>query len=72
MKIWFKQNMARGPLPPGKRGRQPRYTDVALRACLTVKFSWHAPQLDERVREALFAPGRGRSSVTFHYAEQTL
>ncbi|MFP3656065.1 transposase, partial [Burkholderia sp. SIMBA_052] len=37
LKIWFKPNMARGPPPTGKRGRQPRYTEAALRACLTVK-----------------------------------
>ena len=35
--IWFDPDMAWSPLPNGKRGRQQRYSDAAIQACLTMK-----------------------------------
>ena len=35
--IWFDPEMAWEAAPTGKRGRQPSYSDAALRTCLTIK-----------------------------------
>lgn len=35
--IWFDPDMMWIPLPTGKRGRQPQYSDAAIQTCLTMK-----------------------------------
>ena len=35
--IWFDADMAWAAQPTGKRGRQPVYSDAAVRTCLTMK-----------------------------------
>ncbi len=35
--IWFDPDMARVPAPNGKRGRQPQFSDAAIRTCLSMK-----------------------------------
>ena len=35
--IWFDPEMNWAAMPTGKRGRQARYSDAAIQACLTLK-----------------------------------
>ena len=35
--IWFDPDMVRVPPPTGKRGRQPQYSDAAIRTCLKMR-----------------------------------
>ncbi|MBT8154646.1 transposase, partial [Epibacterium ulvae] len=37
LEIWFDPEMVWVPPPGGKRGRQQRFSDAAIQACLTLK-----------------------------------
>lgn len=41
--IWFNPEITWKAAPTGKRGRQPRYTDAAIQACLTIKILFGLP-----------------------------
>jgi len=41
--IWFNPEVTWKAAPTGKRGRQPRYSDAAIQACLTIKVLFGLP-----------------------------
>jgi len=41
--IWFNPEITRKAEPTGKRGRQPRYSNAAIQACLTLKVLFGMP-----------------------------
>jgi len=41
--IWFDPEVTWRAAPTGKRGRQPRYSDAAIQACLTLKVLFGMP-----------------------------
>jgi len=41
--IWFNPEVTWRAAPTGKRGRQPRYSDAAIQACLTIKVLFGLP-----------------------------
>ncbi len=41
--IWFSPDVTWKAAPTGKRGRQPRYSDAAIQACLTLKVLFGMP-----------------------------
>jgi hypothetical protein len=41
--IWFNPEVTWKAAPTGKRGRQPRYSDAAIQACLTLKVLFEMP-----------------------------
>ena len=43
LSIWFDAAMAWEAQPSGKRGRQQVYSDVAIKACLTIKVLFGLP-----------------------------
>ena len=43
LSIWLDPEMTRRPAPTGKRGRQPSFSDAALRTCLTMKVLFGMP-----------------------------
>ena len=43
LSIWFDPEMVWVPTPSGKRGRQQRYSDAAIQACLTLKVLFGLP-----------------------------
>jgi len=47
--IWFNPEVTWRAAPTGKRGRQPRYSDAGIQACLTIKVLFELP-----LRQATF------------------
>lgn len=43
LSIWFDPEMVRAPQPSGKRGRQHRFSDVAIQTCLTLQVLFGGP-----------------------------
>ncbi len=43
LSIWFDPEMVWVPLPSGRRGREPQFSDAAIQICLTIKVLFGMP-----------------------------